>query len=151
MNDDLDRIMAVMAAAFDPLWGEAWTRRQVADSLMLPTVFYRLIGPDGESVIDGQPAAGFTLTRNVAGEEELLLIAVEPANRGTGLGRKLLQYLAQDAKERGADRLFLEMRSSNPAERLYREFGFVPMGTRRDYYSLRDGTKLDAITFAKQL
>ena len=37
MNDDLDRIMAVMDAAFDPAWAEAWTRRQVGDSLALPS------------------------------------------------------------------------------------------------------------------
>ena len=29
--DDIDRIMAIMAAAFDPHYGEAWTRRQVEE------------------------------------------------------------------------------------------------------------------------
>ena len=42
MTDDLDRIMAVMTAAFDPYWGEAWTRRQVADSLLMPHTHYYL-------------------------------------------------------------------------------------------------------------
>ena len=31
---DIDRIMEVMALAFDPAFGEAWTRRQVVDALM---------------------------------------------------------------------------------------------------------------------
>ena len=30
--DDLDRLMAVMNTAFDPTFGEAWTRRQVEDA-----------------------------------------------------------------------------------------------------------------------
>ncbi|MEO0057507.1 MAG: hypothetical protein RIT17_960, partial [Pseudomonadota bacterium] len=32
----IDRIMAVMEAAFDPAYGEAWNRRQVADALSMP-------------------------------------------------------------------------------------------------------------------
>ena len=47
MGDDLDRIMAVMEAAFDPRWGEAWNRKQVSDSLAMPTTFYRLLTKHG--------------------------------------------------------------------------------------------------------
>jgi len=81
----------------------------------------------------------------------LLLIAVHPAHRGRGLGRKLLGHLARDAKERGADHLFLEMRSNNPAEKLYREFGFTPIGSRADYYQTKGGDRIDAITFGMKL
>lgn len=156
MTDDIDHMMAIMAAAFEPQWGEAWTRRQISDSLTLPTIFYRLIGADGtcppppvgaETPADFTPA-GFTLTRNIAGEEELLLIAVHPAHRGKGLGRKLMQHLEQDARSRGAVQMFLEMRSNNPAESLYRSCGFLPVGKRKDYYRLKDGHRLDAITFS---
>ena len=159
MTDDLDHMMAIMADAFDPHWGEAWTRRQLSDSLTLPTMFYRLIAPDGTSPPtgpstdrpDGFAPAGFTLTRNISGEEELLLIAVRPANRGQGLGRKLMQYLDEDARTRGAERMFLEMRSNNPAERLYRACGYLPIGRRKNYYRLKDGSSLDAITFSIEL
>ena len=44
MTDDLDRIMAVMEAAFDPAFGEAWTRRQVGDARVLPNTHYLLAG-----------------------------------------------------------------------------------------------------------
>jgi ribosomal-protein-alanine N-acetyltransferase len=152
MMDDLDHIMSVMAAAFEPHWGEAWTQRQISDSLVLPTIFYRLIGPAGESPnLDTQEAfaaAGFTLSRHVSGEEELLLIAVRPEHRGQGLGRKLLEALENDARGRGAKQLFLEMRSNNPAESIYRARGFSPIGNRRGYYRLKDGNRLDAITFS---
>jgi ribosomal-protein-alanine N-acetyltransferase len=151
MIDDLDRIMAVMDAAFDPAWGEAWTRRQVADSLSFVHTHYRLIDAAGNSPEDGVPAAGFTLTRSAPGEEELLLVAVVPAARGRGLGRALLEHAARDASRRGAQTLFLEMRSNNPARDLYISFGFQPIGSRRDYYRLPDGQKLDAITFARDL
>jgi ribosomal-protein-alanine N-acetyltransferase len=141
MTEDLDRIMAVMEAAFDPAWGEAWTRRQVSDSLAFPHTHYRLIGDKAET------AAGFTLVRAAPGEEELLLIAVMPACRGQGLGRRLIEGVLSDARERGAERVFLEMRYNNPAAALYRAAGFQPIGHRRDYYRLPDGRKIDAITY----
>jgi ribosomal-protein-alanine N-acetyltransferase len=34
MTDHIDRLMAVMDAAFDPFFQEAWTRRQVEDALV---------------------------------------------------------------------------------------------------------------------
>lgn len=151
MNDDLDRIMAVMDAAFDPHWGEAWTRNQVADSLAMPNMHYSLIAADGVPPSDGGAAAGFTLGRAAPGEEELLLIAVEPAHRGRGLGVRLLERFAADARARGAERVFLEMRSNNPAQSLYRTLGFEPIGKRREYYRQPDGNRVDAITFAKSL
>lgn len=147
-GDDLDRLMAVMDAAFDPAWGEAWTRRQVSDSLVFPHTHYRLI--DGNEGAEG-PAAGFTLVRAAPGEEELLLVAVRPEHRGRGLGRQLIEQAFDDARARRAERMFLEMRHNNPAERLYRAIGFEPIGRRCDYYRLPNGERIDAITFARLL
>ncbi|GGD95199.1 ribosomal-protein-alanine acetyltransferase [Tsuneonella deserti] len=147
MTDDLDRLMEVMEAAFEPQWGEAWTRRQVSESLVFPHTHSRLFGEDGQVALPEQPAAGFTLVRAAPGEEELLLIAVHPSHRGRGLGRRLLDQVIADARQRGAERVFLEMRSNNPAERLYRAAGFEPIGRRKDYYRLPSGKRLDAITF----
>jgi len=149
MIDDLDRIMAVMEAAFDPAYGEAWTRRQVGDALVLPNPHYLLCGPDGDAPDDGEQAAGFVLSRSAADEEELLLIAVHPAHRGRGLGSTLLKRFVAAAKARGGQRLFLEMRDGNPAEALYRQHGFEQVGRRRAYYRRGAGDPLDAITFAR--
>jgi ribosomal-protein-alanine N-acetyltransferase len=81
----------------------------------------------------------------------LLLIAVIPEARGQGLGACLIELLFANAAERGASRVFLEMRSNNPAEALYRRAGFEPIGQRKDYYRLATGDRLDAITFACDL
>jgi len=40
------------------------------------------------------------------------------------------------------------MRRGNPAESLYRSFGFYSIGERREYYRLQSGERIDAITFA---
>ena len=146
MSYELDQIMAVMDAAFEPGWGEAWNRGQVSDSLAFPHTHCRLI-TDGAS----PEAAGFTLVRAAPGEEELLLIAVRPERRGQGLGKKLLDQALADARSRGAERVFLEMRFNNPAVALYRKAGFEPIGRRKDYYRLPDGNRIDAITFAREL
>ena len=63
MIDDLDRIMRVMDAAFDPAFGEAWSRRQVADALVIPGTNYLLAGADGNPPPPGEPAAAFALSR----------------------------------------------------------------------------------------
>ena len=151
MGDDLDRIMAVMEAAFDPRWGEAWNRKQVSDSLLMPTTFYRLLAVDGSTPQIEDPAVCFAMVRAAPGEEELLLIATDPKYRGRGLGSRMIDLLVEDAQARGADRLFLEMRENNPARAPYAKRGFETIGRRADYYRTSDGTRLDAITFAKSL
>lgn len=149
MTDDLDRIMAVMEAAFDPSFGEAWTRRQVSDALVMPNTHYLLAGADGAAPREGEPAAGFTLSRGAAGDEELLLIAVDPRHRRKGIGDGLLTRFVAQARSRGATRLFLEMREGNSAESLYRRHGFAKVGVRLNYYRRGAGDPLDAITFAR--
>ncbi|KRA82917.1 ribosomal protein S18-alanine N-acetyltransferase [Altererythrobacter sp. Root672] len=147
MIDDLDRIMHVMDAAFDPAYGEAWSRGQVGDALVMPNTYYLLAGIDGSDPQEGQQAAGFALSRGAADEEELLLIAVDPAHQGKGIGSILMQRFIETAQDRGAVRLFLEMRDGNSAESLYRKYGFDNVGRRKHYYRRGMGTPLDAITF----
>jgi len=145
--DDVDRIMAVMQAAFDPAYGEGWNRRQVSDALILPHTHY-LLAFDGEPT-EQAPATGFVMSRSAADEEELLLIAVHPDHRGRGIGSGLLQRFIETAHARGKTRLFLEMRDGNPAESLYRRAGFEPVGRRKNYYRGGAQGPLDAITYAR--
>ena len=151
-DDPVDAIMAVMARAFDPRHGEAWNRRQVSDALVLGTCHYALINGAGiiSQQLDGA-AAGFFLSRAVLDEEELLLIAVDPACRGKGLGAALLERFVADAQARGSRRLFLEMRRGNPAGALYERRGFRAVGMRPAYYRGQDGTRIDALSLAREL
>lgn len=149
MTDDLDLIMAVMEAAFDPAYGEAWSRRQVGDALILPNTYYMLAAAHGGVPKEQEPAVGFVISRGAADEEELLLIAVDPRYRSRGIGGTLLERFISEAEARGAKRLFLEMREGNSAEGLYRRHGFAPVGRRRAYYRRGTEAPLDAITFAR--
>jgi [ribosomal protein S18]-alanine N-acetyltransferase len=149
--DPVDSIMAVMDAAFDPAFGEAWSRRQVADALLLGTCRYALIDADGALGPGTPEPAGFYLSRSALDEEELLLLAVAPGQRGRGLGSALLDDFCSAARARGATRAFLEMRRGNPAARLYEANGFRVIGERPAYYRGRYGARYDAISFEKRL
>lgn len=143
----LDGVMQIMSRGFDPEYNEAWTRKQVSDALAMPSGHLIAIDSEGRRIGGDRPVAGFALSRAAPGEEELLLIAVEPDLRERGLGAKLLAMLVEDARGRGAERLFLEMREGNPALGLYERIGFAPIGRRKEYYRTRSGHKIDAITF----
>ena len=149
--DDLDAVMQVMDAAFDPAFGEAWTRKQVSDALTMPNTYLILADSAGNPPADPSLTAGFAMSRGAVGEEELLLFAVMPSARRRGVGLALLETLARQARERKVRRLFLEMRDGNPAEKLYRQYGFTVVGRRRGYYRKSRLGPIDAITFAKDL
>lgn len=151
MGDPVEAIMVVMREAFDSAYGEAWTDRQVADALGTPNTFFILSGWGAGEECDPAKATGFVLSRQALDEEELLLIAVRPQFRGRGAGQELLNNFIVEARERGTTKIFLEMRCGNPAEHLYRNFGFSQVGLRRGYYRGAVGGPIDAITFALEL
>lgn len=141
---DLGTVDALMRAAFDPKYGEAWTQGQCLGVMALPGVWLTI------AHVDERPA-GFALARAIAGEAELLLLATEPKARRQGVGAALLRAVIDGARGRQATRLHLEMRAKNPAIELYRRHGFVQVGERRDYYRGGDGKRRDAQTWARDL
>jgi ribosomal-protein-alanine N-acetyltransferase len=139
---DLDGVMEVMEDSFDQRFGEAWTAAQCAGLLPMPGVWLTLAR-------DKRAVVGFALARAVAGEAELLLLAVRSAYQGSGVGKTLLDSFAETAKARGVSRLHLEVREGNHALSLYTGTGFRLVGRRRNYYSGWEGQTFDALTLAK--
>jgi len=137
-----------MSTAFDPFFGEAWTRAQVESALLQSTCAYWLITPNGTVAGDGDAVAGFALVRRILDEAELLLFAVDPAWRRRGLGALLLAQVQADLHRDGVAQMLLEMRRGNQAESLYRANGFAPIGMRPQYYRATNGDRIDAITFS---
>jgi len=149
--DDIDRIMDVMSAAFDPVYGEAWSRTQVENALLMGQCHYAFIAEDGSAGDGASPIVGFALLRSVLDESELLLFAIKPEWRRKGLATKLLCNVLLMIQKNGITRVILEMRSGNSAEILYRNNGFSPIGKRPKYYRTIHGDRLDAITFERLL
>ncbi len=142
---DLDAVMDIMAAAFDPRFGEGWTRSQCAGILPLSGVVLMLARDDSGDV------HGFSLLRTVADQAELLLLAVTPLAQRRGVGTSLLDHFIEHGRSTGARRLHLEVRDGNPAVDMYQTFGFKAEGRRRKYYSGEDGSQHDALTMAREL
>ncbi|CAA9527104.1 MAG: Ribosomal-protein-S18p-alanine acetyltransferase [uncultured Sphingomonas sp.] len=141
---DLDAVMEVMGAAFDPRFGEGWTRAQCAGILPMAGVTLTLANGAG-------PPLGFSLVRRVADESELLLLAVAPAARRQGIGTQLLDRFAEEAGGFGVRKLHLEVRDGNPAAELYRGHDFIVEGRRRKYYRGADGQLHDALTMIRRI
>lgn len=141
--DDVATIVAIMERAFDPRFGEAWTRPQCSGILPLARVRLTI------ARLDDGAAAGFSLVRTVADEAELLLLAVLPAMRGCGVGSKLIDEFVASARELGVKRLHLEVREGNPAIAMYRANGFTMVGRRPKYYCGATGELFDALTMSR--
>jgi ribosomal-protein-alanine N-acetyltransferase len=141
---DLDRVDRIMADAFDPRWGEAWTRSQVVGILALPGVWLTIAEVGGR-------ASGFALTRSVLDEAELLLLAVAPEMRRRGVGNALLRAVIADCANRKISALHLEVRAGNDAIKLYNNASFTKIGERPDYYRSPAGQKYSAITLHRKI
>jgi [ribosomal protein S18]-alanine N-acetyltransferase len=138
-HGDADAVMQVMASAFDPRYGEAWTLAQLRTLFAVPGT--RLCAASIAGTI-----IGFYAARVAGPESELLLLAVNPAWRRRSIGALLLQDWVGWAANSGVSDYFLEMRADNPAKSLYESAGFVECGRRSDYYTGQDGVQRDAIT-----
>jgi ribosomal-protein-alanine N-acetyltransferase len=132
---DSPALAGLHASAFPP--AEAWGAEAMALMLEMPGAFGLW-----------QPGAGLVLARVVAGEAEILTLAVAPARRSQGMGAALLAGAMQGAVLRGATEMFLEVAAGNAgALALYRSFGFAEVGHRRGYYA--DGA--DALVLRREL
>lgn len=143
-QSDLAAVDAIMVAAFEPQFGEAWSRNQVSGLLGMPGTWL-LLAEDA-----GQPI-GFALSRAIIDEAELLLIACLPGQRRRGIGQALLDATMAEAIGRGAKTIHLEVRENNPAIGLYTAAGFVKVGERRNYYRGRTGAAFDALSYRRIL
>ncbi len=69
-------------------------------------------------------------------DSHVTTLAVDPQYRGRRFGEALLLRLVDEAMERGAAWITLEVRESNTvAQQLYRKYGFTTVTMRTGYYS----------------
>ena len=76
-------------------------------------------------------------------DAHITTIAVDPSYQRLRFGEQLLIKLIDEAIERAARWITLEVRESNvAAQNLYRKYGFTVVSTRRGYYSDNDENAL---------
>jgi ribosomal-protein-alanine N-acetyltransferase len=83
----------------------------------------------------GTEIVGYAGLMLVAGDGHVTNVGVDPDHRRRGIATRLMLELVRRGLEEGAEALTLEVRVSNQAaQELYRRFGFVPAGVRKNYY-----------------
>ena len=136
---DLDAVVTIERRAY-PF---PWTRGIFRDCV--------LAGHQALLALEDDRPAGYAVMSIAAGEAHVLNLCTAPGNEGQGLGGRMLQTLLKIARGHGAQRVFLEVRPSNPrAIALYQRSGFNEIGRRPRYYPARDGRE-DAIVMAMEL
>lgn len=136
--DDAAAISAVHGLSFHRGWSEIEFERLLVDRTTLA-----LVAAHGRRRV--APVIGFVLSRLVAGEAEILSIAVAPQARGNGIGRLLLDRHLSQLRQLHAISMVLEVDLDNaPALALYQHVGFKPVGRRPGYYRRDDGQAAEA-------
>lgn len=106
-----------------------WSMSLFLSELALASTRSYFVAKTGRHVIG---YAGLMMTDT---DGHVTTVAVDPDWQGHGIGTRLLLALAREALDRGGRSLTLEVRVANRhAQALYRKFGFVPVGIRRNYY-----------------
>ena len=140
-SQEAQALAEVHATAFD----HAWSAAEIAQLLDGAGGFALLIE-------DGEAAVAFILCRAIAGEAEILTLAVAPSARRRGLARALVDAAAGAARMAGAQSLFLEVADDNaPAIGLYPAAGFDQAGLRRGYYHRGPAGAVDALVMRLDL
>ena len=94
--------------------------------------------------------AGLIVWQTILDEAELHLIDTDPSQRRQGIASLLLTHFLKQAAAKKIRRIFLEVRHSNSAAfALYQKHGFIPCGSRTNYYPRSDGSWEDALLMEK--
>lgn len=119
------------------LW--TWRPRRIAALIRNPEVVV-LLARDPEKPRNHPDAPlGFAAMHFHEFHAHLVLMAVQPHARRSGIGRRMLTWLESSASHAGIERLTLETRKSNTGgQRFYDSIGFVPIGEVPGYYQGRE-------------
>lgn len=130
---DLDAVMSIEGQ----IYPFPWTRGNFSDSII--SGYHCLVLEQVDRVI------GYGVMMIGAGEAHMLNLSIAATWQRRGWGGILLQHFIGLAREHAAQRMFLEVRQSNPgAVRLYQRAGFGQIGMRKDYYPAMNGRE-DAV------
>ena len=100
----------------------------------------------------GDRLMAFALTKEVAGEADLLTIATDPSAQRQGFAAQLIGTLITELEAGGAGRMTLEVAEDNhPARQLYVRFGFTEDGRRPRYYGAGRDVPVDAVLMSRHL
>lgn len=140
----LEQIASVQARAYAEIGLRPWSASEVGGLLELETSALWVFRAEKDRI------GGFVLASIVAGEGEILALAVDPACRRQKIAQQLMGEVFRYGADAKIERLILEVASTNdPAISLYQILRFDEIGERRDYYRIGDN-RVDAKLMEKR-
>ena len=122
--EDCEQVAAIEAASFSV----PWSLNAFTETVEKENFRYFVAEENGEIL----GYCGFIF---VLDEAEIPNVCVKASARKSGIGRKMMTVLVEEAKKLGMAVLYLEVRESNtPARKLYRSLGFEENGIRKNFY-----------------
>jgi ribosomal-protein-alanine N-acetyltransferase len=139
-SEDAQAMSEIHEASFDRAWSAEEMRGMIGDFPVVQPLVLR-VRSRGQTVV-----AGFVILRIVAGEAEILTIAVAPKFRRCGYGRMLMEEATRRVYRERGQSLFLEVDETNRAAvSLYNKLGFSTVGKRPRYYEGASGSSGTAL------
>ena len=128
VQEDADGV-AMVEAAYMPV---PWSRQSFWEEASQKDAYYLIARDTAEDNLIVAYAGCWVLLN----EGHITNVAVHPKYQGMGLGRLLMEELADRVKKLGVDSMTLEVRPSNiKAINLYTALGFRSVGQRPKYYT----------------
>jgi len=125
-ENDINDVMEVDSASFSAPWTKEIFEQEINQNNY---AHYFVVEEDKRKII------GYVGLWIVKDDAQITNIALLPTYRGYKIGEKLFGFAVQYAIQKGAVRLSLEVRVSNIiAQKMYRKFGLVSGGVRKNYY-----------------
>lgn len=130
---NIDALMAVEEACHIHPWSK---------KTFLSCIGGRYFGEQAELSANNSSSQliGFYVAEFIIDEATLMDICVHPDQQGQGLGKLLLNQFIAQAKAKGAQKIWLEVRAKNiSAQMLYMNAGFIETSRRTGYYPSNSG------------
>lgn len=124
----LKEIAALEQASFTNPWSCESLSSEITNPLNLTSTISSQFAAGSEII-------GYSLTRIIPPEAELLRVAVKPEMRGQGVATKTLVELLRELVKLQVEKVYLEVSEKNlPAIALYQQTGFSNISYRPNYY-----------------
>jgi ribosomal-protein-alanine N-acetyltransferase len=123
-DDDVPIVAGIEKMSFTFPWSETSFANEVHKLRSLPRV-----------ALVNDTIVGYICSEHVGDECHILNLAVHPDFRTRGIANTLVEHIVGELKSKECRFLYLEVRTSNDiAKKLYHDFGFRIVGTRKNYY-----------------
>lgn len=123
--EDLDDVLAIEEKTFSTPWSRKSFEMEIRENLLSTNI----VAEYKDRVV------GYAGMWTVIDEGHITNIAVDEDFKGRSIGNYLLMGLIKQCENNGIYKMTLEVRKSNQvAINLYKKYGFVEAGIRKDYY-----------------